>query len=212
MQMKNTVSPIKSYALLLIAAGCLLSAQDLETVVDKTVKRYRDMKTFQTEFTQTLCDEAAGLCSIYEGKLFFLKPNFFRMEMEEPAQVYVGDSVSLWIYMPDKKRAIRQAIGKMPFPVNPNMFLQDYQEHFNAEFASTDNGYEITLKPKEETEIYSMITLLVDKKKYDIMMISIVDGAGTENKFVFSNTRINKNISRDVFIFKPPEGTEIIDQ
>jgi outer membrane lipoprotein-sorting protein len=92
------------------------------------------------------------------------------------------------------------------------MFLQDYQEHFNAEFASTDNGYEITLKPKEETEIYSMITLLVDKKKYDIMMISIVDGAGTENKFVFSNTRINKNISRDVFIFKPPEGTEIIDQ
>jgi outer membrane lipoprotein carrier protein len=187
-------------------------AQTLDGVVAKTVKRYENLKTFQTEFTQTLCDEAAGLCSIYEGKLFFLKPNFFRMEIEKPAQVYVGDSVSLWIYMPDKKRAIRQAIGQIPFAVNPNMFLDGYQDHFNAELASTDDGYEITLKPKDETEIYSMITLLIDKKKYDIMMISIVDGAGTENKFVFSSTRINKNISRDVFIFRPPEGTEIIDQ
>jgi outer membrane lipoprotein-sorting protein len=56
-------------ALLATATACLLSAQDLGTVVDKTVQRYKDMKSFQTEFTQTLCDEAAGMCSIYEGKL-----------------------------------------------------------------------------------------------------------------------------------------------
>ncbi|HEX7321246.1 MAG TPA: outer membrane lipoprotein chaperone LolA [bacterium] len=209
--MNTIISGIKCLA---ISGLVLLSAyaQTMDEVIAKTVKRYDNLKTFQTEFTQTLCDEAAGMCSIYEGKLSFLKPNFFRMEIEKPAQVYVGDSVSLWIYMPDKKKAIRQAIGQIPFAINPNMFLEDYQEHFNAEFASADDGYEITLKPREETEIYSMITLLIDKKKYDIMMISIIDGAGTENKFVFSNTRINKNISRDVFLFQPPEGTEIIDQ
>jgi outer membrane lipoprotein carrier protein len=211
-QMKNLPVAMKPYALLLFAAVCFINAQDLEKIVNKTLERYKNMKSFQTEFTQTLCDEAAGLCNIYEGRLYFLKPNFFRMEIEKPAQVYVGDSASLWIYMPDKNKAVRQSLGQMPFAVNPNMFLDNYQDHFNAELASTDDGYEITLKPREETDIYSMITLLIDKKKYNILMISIVDGAGTENKFVFSNTRINKNISRDVFIFRPPEGTEIIDQ
>jgi len=209
------MNKMKSISKCLAISGLVwlsVHAQTLDDVIAKTIKRYENLRTFQTEFTQTLCDEAAGMCSIYEGKLSFLKPNFFRMEIEKPSQIYVGDSVSLWIYMPDRKRAIRQAIGQIPFAVNPNMFLENYQDRFNAQFTDADDGYEITLKPKEETEIYSMITLLIDKKKYDILMISIVDGAGTENKFVFSDTRINKKISRDVFVFKPPEGTEIIDQ
>ena len=205
-----------SFALLLICI-CIASsinAQDLEldSVVNETLKKYDNLHSFYTEFSQTLCDEGLGACQIFEGKVYFLKPNFFRMEIEKPAQVYVGDSSSLWIYLPEKKRAIRQSLRQVPFAINPDLFLKDYKERFKAELSSTDNEYVITLLPKEETQIYSKIIVKTSKNNCEITGISIIDEAGAENKFIFSGMQLNKKISKNLFKFKPPKGTEIIDQ
>jgi outer membrane lipoprotein-sorting protein len=76
----------------------------------------------------------------------------------------------------------------------------------------SDNGFEIILTPKEETEIYEKIVVQISRKNFDITGIAITDEAGAQNKFVFSSIKINKKISRDMFVFKPPKGTEIIEQ
>jgi len=134
------------------------------------------------------------------------------MEIENPKQIYVGDSLSLWIYLPDKKRAIRQHLGaQIPFAVNPDIFLKDYNERFNAEL-KTDKNYEIILTPKEETEIYKKIIVSIDPQKYEITGITIYDETESENKFIFKNIELNKKISKKLFEFKPPKGTEVVEQ
>jgi outer membrane lipoprotein carrier protein len=197
--------------ILFILAGNVL-AEDIDTVIEKTLARYGNLNSFYAKFTQTFCDEVSGVCQDFSGEINFLKPNFFRMKMNDPEQIYVGDSVSLWIYIPDRKKAIRQHLDQTPFAINPDMFLKDYHERFNASMNESDNGFEIILTPKEETEIYEKIVVQISRKNFDITGIAITDEAGAQNKFVFSSIKINKKISRDMFVFKPPKGTEIIEQ
>jgi len=201
-----------SLCLFMIGFACL-SAANLDEVVDRTNATYANLNSFYTKFTQTMCDEAAGICRMFEGEIYFLKPNFFRMTIKDPPQVLVGDSASLWIYMPKEKRAIRQALTQMPFAINPEIFLKDYNERFNAALTGEDKDfYEITLSPKEETEIFGKIVIRVSLPGYKITDISIVDPAGAENKFAFEKTEINKKINKKNFQFNPPKGTDIIEQ
>jgi outer membrane lipoprotein-sorting protein len=100
---------------------------------------------------------------------------------------------------------------KIKFEVNNDIFLKDYKERFNAELRLGKN-FEITLMPKEETEIYKKIIVSIDPNKYEINGITIYDETESENKFVFKNIQLNKKISRKMFEFKPPKGTEVIEQ
>ncbi len=210
-KMKNKIIAVNLLAaFLLLSKTCV--AQELDSVINKTIANYQNLNSFYIEFTQQFCEKTSGTCQKFEGCIYFLKPNYFRMELKNPQQLYVGDSVSLWLYLPDKKRAIRQHFGpQVPFAVNPDIFLKNYQERFNAEL-KIDKNYEIILTPIEKTEIYQRIVVTIDKQKYQITGINIIDETESENKFIFKNIQLNKKLSKKLFEFKPPKGTEIIEQ
>ena len=187
-----------------------LFAVDANEILEKTVEKYRNMSTFYTEFEQEYCDEDAGVCRRYEGKTYYMKPNFFRMEIEQPKQIYVGDSVSLWIYMPDDKRAIRQALQQVPFQISPDALFENYEEDFIP--SVTDEGedyYQITLQPKDENDIYQRLTVEIKKGTHEIIGISVVDESGIESKFEFTKVEINQKIDRKLFEFKVPPGVQV---
>jgi len=195
---------------LLMVTVCRVFALNVDEIINKTLERYENLKTFYAQFKQVYCDSVAGICKEYEGKIYFLTPNFFRMEFENPKQIYVGDSISLWIYLPEENRAIRQNFGQIPFAVNPDMFLRGYEETFDAALTKEDKDkFEITLTPKKETEIYNKIIVTINKKKFEITGFTIIDGAGAENKFNFDKIEMNKNFSKKLFKFNPPKGTKI---
>ena len=187
-----------------------LAAIDAGAVLDNTIKQYRDMKSFYAEFEQVFCDEEAGICQKYEGRTYYMKPNFFRMEIDEPKQIFVGDSVSLWIYFPDDNRVIRQGLQQMPFQINPDALLADYEKDYDAQIVTENpEHYEIQLDPKEETDIYRKLSVKIKKKTYEIIGIIVYDDAGSENKFDFTKVEINKKINKKLFQFSPPEGVQI---
>lgn len=197
------------FVLLIAISG---QSQNLDSIINRTIANYQNLNSFYIEFTQNFCEKNSGICQNFDGAVYFLKPNYFRMEIKDPKQIYVGDSISLWIYLPDKKKAIRQHLHtQIPFAVNPDIFLKDYNQRFNAEL-KTGKNYEIILTPKEETEIYKKIIVFIDPQRYEINGITIYDETEAENKFVFKNIQLNKKISKKLFEFKPPKGTEVIEQ
>lgn len=185
-------------------------ALEANEVLDRTIERYKSMSSFYTEFEQVYCDEEAGICQRFEGRTYYMKPNFFRMEIDDPEQIYVGDSISLWIYMPNEKRAIKQGLEQMPFQINPDAIFANYEEEYDAEIISkTDDYYEIKLEPKEETDIYRQLTVRIKDKTFEIIGITVLNEAGTESKFLFTKVEINKKISKKIFKFNPPKGVQI---
>jgi outer membrane lipoprotein-sorting protein len=98
----------------------------------------------------------------------------------------------------------------MPFQINPDALLKNYQAEYDAQIITeTDDYYEIALVPKEDTDIYRKLTVKIDKAAFEINSITVLDEAGVESKFEFSKVEINKKISRKMFEFNPPEGIQI---
>jgi len=157
-----------------------------------------------------LCDELTGTCRDFEGKIYFVKPFSFRLEVKSPQQIYVGDSVSLWIYLPEEKIARKQDFVQVPFQINPDIFLKDYHERFKAELMEeAEKSYLISLTPTDETDIYEKIIVRINKEKYAIEEITIRDEVGSENKIYFKKIELNKKLSKKLFEFHPPEGTQV---
>lgn len=205
---KELLMRIPILAALLICSQVL--ALEANEVLDRTIEKYKSMNSFYTEFEQVYCDEEAGICQRYEGRTYYMSPNFFRMEIDDPEQIYVGDSASLWIYIPDENRAIRQRLEQMPFQINPDALFANYQEEYNAELISAaDDSYEIKLEPKDETDIYRKLIVKIKDKTFEIIGITVINEAGTESKFEFTKVEINKKISRKMFEFSPPKGVQI---
>jgi chaperone LolA len=187
-----------------------ISGIEIDEVIDNTLENYQGLTSFYAEFEQILCDEVSGTCANYTGKVFYVEPNFFRMEIDDPQRLYIGDSASLWIYSPEEKRAIKQDMTAAPVHINPDMFLTDYDERFTAELSGdTQKTYEVTLTPKDETSLYAKIVISISKEKFRITGISIHDDIGSENKYIFKKFETNKKISKDIFVFHPPPGTQI---
>lgn len=193
----------------LIAASRIFAVEASE-IIDRTVARYRNMNSFYAEFEQVYCDEEAGICQRFEGRTYYMKPNFFRMEIDEPKQIYVGDSVSLWIYMPDQNKAVRQSLKQMPFQVNPDALFENYQEDYNPVLsAETEDQYEILMEAKEETGMYQRLTVRIKKGTYEMTAISVTDDTGAESTFEFTKVEIDKKISKKLFEFKPGKEVQV---
>lgn len=198
------------FAFMALTAG---SPIGIEEVIEKTNANYRNLQSFYTRVQQVTCDEELGICNVYEGEIYFLKPNYFKMVIEKPAQILVGDSASLWVYFPSEKRAIRQSLKDIPFAVNPDIFLTDYQNQYAmALSADRDDVYEVTLTPKEADGIFHRAVITIDARRFMIIAIAVIDPSGTENKFHFEETKLNPALDRKMFKFQPPRGTEIIEE
>ena len=132
------------------------------------------------------------------------------MEINEPKQIYVGDSVSLWIYMPEEKRAIRQALTEMPFQITPDALFEDYEEDFISSLDGEDEeSYNIILEPRDETDIYRRLRVRIKKETFEIVGITVTDESGIESKFEFTKVEVNKKIDRKLFEFKPPKDVQV---
>ncbi len=199
----------RSIVLVLHCAAALFAAE-VDDVIQKTLEKYENMKSFHAEFNQFLCDEVSGTCQNFEGDIYFVKPNYFRMEIKEPRQIYVGDSISLWIYIPEEKKAIRQHLEQVPFAINPDFFLKNYAERFTAELTEEEKDvFLVSLTPRQETEIYEKITISIHKTKFEIAGVTVLDKTGSESTFNFDNIEVNKKIPRRLFEFNPPNGITI---
>jgi outer membrane lipoprotein carrier protein len=200
---------IRLFTVLLLISSILLATQASE-VMDKTIELYQNMNSFYAEFVQVYCDEEAGICQRFEGRTYYMRPNYFRMEIDDPEQVYVGDSASLWIYFPEENRAIRQNLEQLPFQVSPDALLADYKSDYDAEIVDENKEYyEIDLTPLENASIYRKLTVRIKTKTFEIIGITVYDDAGNESKFEFSTVELNKKLSKSIFQFNPPEGVQI---
>ncbi len=207
---KRTLMTKKMLGLLCSATVFMASALEVDEVINKTIGKYENLKSFYAEFEQVLCDEVSGTCHNIRGEIYFLKPSFFRMEMTDPRQIYVGDSTSLWIYIPGEKRAIKQHLEQVPFAINPDFFLKNYDERFTAELTKEEKDkFLVSLIPKEETEVYEKITVSIHKTKFEITAVTVFDKTGSKSTYNFSKIEVNKKISKRLFEFIPPDGIQI---
>lgn len=179
---------------------------------------YREVKSMQADFVQTVMSESARQVDETRGVLRMQRPGKFRWDYKQPyEQQIVADGEKLWVYDKDMDQVIVKqldyALGNTPAVLlsgNVNLAekfeISEYQPESQAEI---DKHFAwVMLKPKQDDSGFQQ--LLLAFKNNDLQQMELIDSFGQMTRLTFNNLKRNPQIDVSVFKFTPPEGVDVI--
>jgi outer membrane lipoprotein carrier protein len=194
--------------LLLGLLVCIAQAAD-DSIWHNLRARYLDLKTLSGTFTENLCSEQQGTCEEFEGTFAISVPARYRLEVTEgPKQLFVSDSTSLWIYLADEKRAMKQPAGGFA-PVLA--FLGPVLDSTATGEVSKDSTgiYVVKVTMNDEMSALNDLVLELDEAGTRIDGFSFSDGMGNKIHFRFYDQKWNEKLPAGTFKFTLPKGVAV---
>jgi outer membrane lipoprotein carrier protein len=202
--------------LLLWSSPGLVFALDSAAIVDAIQKQYDATDTFQARFIQKSYLKVLGQSQKAEGSVSIKKPGKMKWDYKAPdRQILVSNDQGLWLYLPDEKQATKMKVQNIYSSNTPALFLAGrgkLTESFTIGKVTEESGlYIAELIPRDKLQNLSKMVLLADKKSYQIVGSRVYDNLGNKTEMIFSNTKINPNLEKNLFRFEVPKGVELID-
>ncbi len=206
-------------ALLLAMAGAQAQGADVKAIAAAVDAHYNHLRTLEAEFTELY--RGSGMERTESGTLWLKKPGKMRWEYRSPKEkLFVSDGKTAWFYVPEDGQARKSSAKKLEDLRSPLAFLLGktrLQKELRGLSLAPDieplGSGDVVLRgvPKGLEDQISEIVLEVtpDNRIVRLIMQEEVDGASTEYRF--SDQKEDMAIQDARFGFKPPAGTEIVE-
>jgi outer membrane lipoprotein carrier protein len=203
-------------ALLMAAASARgADVKDIATAVDA---HYNHLRTLQAEFTELY--RGSGMERTESGTLWLKKPGKMRWEYRSPKEkLFVSDGKTAWFYVPEDAQARKSSAKKLEDLRSPLAFLlgkTKLQKELHGLSLASDieplRSGDVVLRgvPKGlEDQISEIVLEVTPDNRIARLIMQEVDGASTEYRF--SDQKEDVAIPDAKFGFKPPAGTEIVE-
>jgi len=196
-------------ASLLMFAAAAVQADSVDTLREFV----RDVKTGQADFTQTVTSPDGLKKKSSSGRFEFSRPNRFRFNYLKPfEQLIVADGQKVWIYDADlnqaSSRQFSQALGSTPAALLAGGSLD--KEFDLAPLPAKDGLDWAEARPK--TKDGSFKSVRVGFRGKQLASIEVVDAFGQRSLLQFNQFAGNVPLSADAFVFKLPQGADLIEQ
>ena len=219
--MRTIFPPLVLFTLFLCATPAGVPAADaptFEDVLEAVDRYYESLHTLEASFTQLVEVPALEKSETYRGRLYFLKPDYLRLEYDEPqGQLLVADGTWYWFYMPQPElpqamRAPMEQKGAAPRYVLGGGMREKYTGRLLGE--QVRNGiktYVLDLEPIVPSPYYKALRAWVDASSFATRAVQYTDESGNLNIFDLFDLKPNVPISPGKFVFNPPPGTQILE-
>jgi outer membrane lipoprotein carrier protein len=202
--------------LLLSSAPGSAFALDAAAIVDAIQKQYDATNTFQARFIQKSYLKILGQSQKAEGTVAIKKPGKMKWDYKAPdRQILVSNDQGLWLYLPDEKQVTKMKVQSIYSSNTPALFLAGrgkLTESFTIGKVTEERDlYVAELIPRDKVQNLSKMVLLADKKSFQIVGSRVYDNLGNRTEMVFSNSKVNPHLKKQLFQFEVPKGVEIID-
>ncbi|MFO1429148.1 MAG: outer membrane lipoprotein chaperone LolA [Candidatus Competibacteraceae bacterium] len=191
----------------------LLGTPALAAPADSQVQGYfRDLKSLQADFTQTILDEQSRTLETSKGQMFMQKPGRFRWDYRQPpSQLIVADGQRMWLYDKELQQVTVRRLDKA-LSATPLALLSGAAPLENA-FVVSGSGvrdglqwYE--LRPKEEQPEFKMLRVAFDGNVLKI--IELEDAFNQRTRLSFDRLQRNVPIDPELLRFVPPQGVDVV--
>jgi outer membrane lipoprotein carrier protein len=200
--------------LILVAAPLLAQDFNLPETLERVEKRYNNARTIQVGFEQTY--SAPGRPRRSEsGMLYLRKPGRMRWDYSSPAgKVFLSDGKYIYLYSPSTNRVektLAKATDDLRAPLAFLLGKLDFSRDFR-EFRLRREGEDtyIAALPKSDKAPYQRVDFVITPD-YQIRRLIVVSHDGSQMDFRFEGERINPSLDSNLFVFKVPEGAELIE-
>ncbi|MFP4330006.1 MAG: LolA family protein [Alkalispirochaetaceae bacterium] len=209
--------------ILLLTVASILESQEILTARDffrRVSERYGEIVDYSADIS-IINDETD-----YDGELFYLRPDFIRINFEEPSeQVLVSDGEDLQVYIPRYNVVLEQSLlqegGAGPAALanaeglelmrrNYSIAYVDSPDPVPLEEDSEEMVTQLRLTWRSTNQGYRQLTLSIDEDLLIRRIVGVTVGF-TEVQFDFTNIELNQNIPVARFDYDPPSSANTFE-
>jgi outer membrane lipoprotein carrier protein len=188
-------------------------AQTAGEVVSAVESHYGGLTGLTARVTQKNFLKAVDRTQTFEGTLWIRKPGKLRIDYTN-GQIILIDGKAAAFYSKKSAQMIKKSfsdIQHMNIPVAFLLGAAHIRDDFDALQPDPKAPRSLELLPKKPGAAMKKLGLRTDETGR-ITSLTIFDKSGNTTEIVFSDVRENVAIDDKLFAFKPPKGTEIIEQ
>ena len=171
-----------------------------------------ELERFQADFTQTVKSQNGGIQDQTRGQVWLQSPDKLRwVYTGDFPEIIVADGKNIWIYDVSLEQVTVKPQSDQASN-SPLMILADVSQ-LDAQFQVTELGeFEdmmlLELKSLDSESEFERILLGLESR--GIRMMAMEDAFGQRTEIQFENVLINQPADPELFLFTPPEGTDVV--
>lgn len=182
------------------------AAEDTDPL-EELIRRQHDLLSVHATFTQEQHDPMLGRPIKNAGEFYFMAGEGVRWEYEDALVIYDGSV--LYVYSPETNEA-RKIKGEKGF-MGPLAFdVKELLENYDVEAGREGDVIRLILRPKAEMPFSSMSMIFPGDMAFP-SEVAVMQETGERALIKFDNIQLNAKFSDEMFKFRPPPGTEIME-
>ncbi|HNZ57046.1 MAG TPA: outer membrane lipoprotein chaperone LolA [Methylophilaceae bacterium] len=200
---------------IIVLAGLLVAAMPTLSMaegIDSLKKFYNSTQSISAKFHQVVTDTKGQKIQDVFGEMVIKRPNQFRWDYKKPfEQQLVSDGKQVWLYDIELAQVTTRQLSKA-LSASPAALLaggEDLEKNFNlANLSREDNLDWVSALSKDADSGFSNIAIAF--KGNQLQQMELVDSFGHLTKIVFTDVKPNPNINAKLFLFKVPQGVDVL--
>lgn len=195
-------------------------AADGTALLSRVAAKYSGLTTLSARFRQEVPLQNVGVVRKASGQVYFRRPLRMRWDYRAPGeQLFLADGRYFYFRPPDSSQVYRRKIdagtigGRIPLLL---LFGEgDITEFFRVEAVTPlQGGTETALRmvPKGDgAPDVRRVDLVVSDSDLAIRQVHLYDRLGGSNHLYLYDIVIDPSLPEDLFRFRKPPGTEVVD-
>ncbi len=193
-------------------------AVDVPAIARAVDDHYNQLKTLQTEFTESY--RGAGVERTESGLLWLKKPGKMRWEYRSPREkLFLSDGKEAWFYLPDDRQVRRTSVKKLDDLRSPLGFLLG-KTRLEKELDGLSLAPDVTPLAVGNTVLRGVPKAMADRirevileitPEHRISRIQFEEADESVTEYRFSQQKENASIPDQRFKFTAPPGVEAIE-
>lgn len=181
-----------------------LGQDNAQDVLEKIQEKFNTINDLTANLTQSV----NGNVNL-KGMVYYKKENNLRFEFKNI--LLVSDGVTYWSYnQKDNKVVISDYESEGNKILSIRQIIFDYPEDCEMMTYESSGKTVLELIPTNDTSSFNSIKLFLSSD-YLITEALIDDPAAGEIGIDISDYKLNNNLPEALFVFTPPEGSQVID-
>ena len=198
------------YILPAILAWAVSTPLQAEAMPASLENFFHKLETLSADFSQQVVDGDNREIQSASGRMWIKRPGMFRWDYLEPyQQQVVADGERLWSYDKDLEQVTVHAADEV-LTATPAMLLSGERPLEDVFEIHEIAGRHILLIPKNNDS--NVTELRLEFSEHDLQRIAAADTFGNTTVFSFSNVQRNPLLDRQLFLFEPPDGADVVGE
>jgi len=187
-----------------------------QTLIALLQKKYENTTDITADFRQETFAAGSSEGLKAEGRVYFSRPHRMRWEYSTPEpQLIVTSGQEVYVYEKEANQVMILPRNQLLSTEISKAFFfgkGDIKRYFKVENPQKDQPeaqWTLKLIPRDPVPQVCAIWIVLDPDTHLIREMWLEDLLGGKTHLVFSNAKVNKGLSDDLFQFAPPQGAEI---